>query len=89
MGIELARRIEAAEGALAAACAHPAAHPRAGVLRLAGGVAAYAGPDIPASKIVGLGLEGPVEPSELDLLEPLVLAATRQLLGIEPIASGR
>ena len=66
-GLTLARRIEAAEAAIARGCAGG----RAGsaVLEAAGGVAVFEGADSPLTQAVGLGLNGPVQPAELDGIE--------------------
>ena len=67
---ELGARIERAECGLLTDCAaaiqrsRPAEDVR--VLRIAGGVATYAGPDSPLNKVAGLGFAGPVDETELD-----------------------
>jgi ribosomal protein S18 acetylase RimI-like enzyme len=65
---ELARRIERAERDLIADCTESLGR-TAGcetlVLPLAGGVAAFSGPDSPLTKVAGLGFEG--MPSEMEL----------------------
>lgn len=66
-GPALARRIEAAEAAIARGCA--ASRPGSAILEAAGGVAVYEGVDSPLTQAVGLGLNGPVLPAELDRIE--------------------
>src|SRR5579883_965861 len=61
----LARRLEAAEAANARGCSGRAAE----ILDIAGGCAIFAGPASPLSQAVGLGLNGPVSPQELDAME--------------------
>ncbi len=61
----LARRLEAAEAANARGCSGRAAE----ILEIAGGCAIFAGAASPLSQAVGLGLNGPVSPQELDALE--------------------
>jgi hypothetical protein len=62
----LARRIEAAETANARGCS---AAPGASVIEVAGGCAIFAGIESPLTQAVGIGLSGPVPPSELDAME--------------------
>ncbi len=61
----LARRLEAAEAANARGCSPDGAS----VLEVAGGCAIFVGPNSPLTQAVGLGLNGPVRPSEIDTLE--------------------
>lgn len=61
----LARRVEAAEAAIARACCGE----NSAVLEIAGGCAIFAGVDSPLTQAVGLGLNGPVTESELGRLE--------------------
>jgi len=71
--LNLARRLEAAEAAKYAAyargrpCVMPELNPAA--LRVAGGVAVYAGKGSPYSRAVGLGLDGPVSHAEFAEME--------------------
>ena len=72
-GLELARRLEAAEARTGAECAH--AHQRinpavgAAVLEVAGGFAIFVGVGSPLTHAVGLGMRGEVRADELDRLE--------------------
>jgi hypothetical protein len=61
----LARRLEAAEAAIARACRAEGS----AVLEIAGGCAIFAGVDSPLTQAVGLGLNGPITRSELGQLE--------------------
>jgi hypothetical protein len=61
----LARRIEAAEAENARGCVPPGAE----VLEIAGGCAIFAGADSPLTQAVGLGLNGPVSDSAIEVLE--------------------
>jgi Acetyltransferase (GNAT) family len=63
---QLARRIESAEAANARGCS---LRDGAGVLEIAGGTAIFMGVDSPLSQVVGLGLNGPVSPSEVGRME--------------------
>jgi len=63
--VQLARRVEAAEAAIARACRDENSE----VLEIAGGCAIFAGVDSPLTQAVGLGLNGPVTPSEVGRLE--------------------
>ena len=70
--IELATRIEAAElgmtlGGVAAAREDGQSDARS--WEIAGGVAAYCGPDSPFTKMIGVGLEGPPRPDQLEEIE--------------------
>ena len=65
--LHLARRLEAAEAANARGCT--AIHPEAASLEIAGGCAVFVGAGSPLSHAVGIGLQGPVAPAELDELE--------------------
>jgi GNAT superfamily N-acetyltransferase len=60
----LARRLEAAEAAIARGCVRPGA----ATLEVAGGCAVFAGAGSPLTQAVGLGLRGPVSPADLDSL---------------------
>jgi len=62
-----ARRLEAAEAANARGCM--GTHPEAVAIDIAGGVAVFTGTESPLTHAVGLGLNGPVKPEELDRLE--------------------
>lgn len=57
----LARRIEAGEGANAAACGE--------FVEVAGGFASFAGVGSPLTHAIGLGLNGPVTAAEMDRME--------------------
>src|SRR5437763_1393544 len=63
----LARRIEAAEAAIARGCT--AGYPETAALELAGGRAIFAGADSPLTNAIGLGLHGPVSGAEISVLE--------------------
>ena len=67
----LARRIELAEGRLAADFGELARRWRDDVLvsPIGGTVAVYAGPDEPFNKLAGLGFDGPLDEEALDRLE--------------------
>src|SRR5260370_15257647 len=65
--LSLARRLEAAEAANARGCT--SIHPEAATLDVAGGCAVFVGAGSPLSHAVGIGLEGPVNGSEIDRLE--------------------
>ena len=66
-GLQLARRIEAAEAANAWACQE--GQPDAAFLEIAGGVAVFAGAESPLTQVVGIGLNGPVWESEIETIE--------------------
>lgn len=66
-GLGLARRIEAAEAAIARGCAEGQAD--SAILEAGGGIAVFQGADSPLTQVVGVGLNGPVRPAELDCLE--------------------
>jgi GNAT superfamily N-acetyltransferase len=66
-GLPLARRIEAAEAANARACQE--GQPGAAFLEIAGGVAVFAGAESPLTQVVGIGLNGPVHPTEIKTIE--------------------
>jgi len=72
-GLELARRLEAAEAHNGAECAEAQRllDPAVGatVRPVAGGSAIFVGPGSPLTHAVGLGMHGPVRPEELDRLE--------------------
>ena len=72
-GVQLARRLEAAEAANGAQCAaaQNSIDPDSGatVLQSAGGWAIYVGAETPLSRAVGLGLWGLVRGAELDAVE--------------------
>ncbi len=71
----MAARIERAECSLVreAAQAVARARPEANVMitAVAGGVATYAGESSPLNKVVGLGLDGPIDEAELEAVERL------------------
>lgn len=83
-GVELARRIEAAEAALIVAATEAArARGAWGLSRpLAGGFACAAEAGSPMNKVVGLGFGGPVEPAALDDVEQ-TLARLRVTVQVE------
>src|SRR6266478_1306409 len=62
-----ARRLELAEAANARGCM--GTHADADALEIAGGVAVFAGAGSPLTHAVGIGLNAPVSPAELDTLE--------------------
>jgi hypothetical protein len=65
--LALARRLESAEAANAKGCT--AIHPEAASLEIAGGCAVFVGAESPLTQAVGIGLAGPVRPTELDAIE--------------------
>jgi len=65
----LARRIEAAEAANARGCSTRTDGGPPAVLEVAGGCAIFVGVDSPLTHAVGIGLNGPVSPADLDELE--------------------
>jgi GNAT superfamily N-acetyltransferase len=77
-GLGLARRIEAAEAALVSDYARAAGRlfPGLGeaVEEVGGGVAAFAGPESPLGRAVGVGLAGPVTAADLDRIEGFYFA---------------
>jgi hypothetical protein len=72
-GLELARRLEAAEALAGVACAqaHQRINPAVGaaVLEVAGGFAIFVGVASPLTHAVGLGMRGEVHADEMDRLE--------------------
>ncbi len=79
----LARRLEAAEAAIARACRASGS----ALLEIAGGCAIFAGVDSPLTQAVGLGLSGPVTPSELGRLEAFFHSrGTRSRIDLCPLA---
>lgn len=72
MDLELARRVEHAEGSACRECAEAfhLAHPEfpVAVEEIAGGVAVFAGVDSPVTQAIGVGLEGAVTDEDLDRL---------------------
>ena len=66
-GLQLARRIEAAEAANARACQE--GQPGIAFLEIAGGLAVFAGSESPLTQVLGIGLNGPVPEAELDAIE--------------------
>ena len=66
-GAELARRVEAGEGAIARGCAER--QPGAAILEAGGGIAVFQGADSPLTQAVGLGLNGPLGAAQLDAIE--------------------
>ena len=68
----LAARIDRAEGALCARFANSrtgTAAPPAQILPMSGGLAVYAGPSSPINKVIGLGLDTPLDLTALDEVE--------------------
>jgi GNAT superfamily N-acetyltransferase len=72
MNLELARRVENAEATGCRECAEASQklHPEFpfAIERIAGGVAVFAGPDSPITQAIGIGINGPVEDSDLNRL---------------------
>jgi len=72
-GLDLARRLEAAEALNGAECAKAQQflNPEVGatVQHVAGGAAIFVGSGSPLTHAVGLGMHGPVRPEELDRME--------------------
>ena len=66
-GLHLARRVEAAEAAIARHSAE--AQQDAALLEVAGGLAVFAGAESPLTYAAGIGLYGPVHRSEVDRME--------------------
>lgn len=66
-GLQLARRIEAAEAANARGCQE--GQPGAAFLEIAGGLAVFAGAESPLTQVVGIGLNGPVQETEIETIE--------------------
>jgi GNAT superfamily N-acetyltransferase len=73
MDLALARRLEMASAMSGKACAEGAQslHPELGAAaeEIAGGIAVFAGVDSPVTQALGVGLNGPIESTELDRLE--------------------
>jgi len=73
VGLEMARRLEAAEGLHGVACAeaHQRLNPGLGatVLEVAGGFAIFVGVQSPLTHAVGLGMRGAVRAGEVERLE--------------------
>jgi GNAT superfamily N-acetyltransferase len=65
----LARRIESAEAVNARGCSTRTDGGPPAVLEVAGGCAIFVGVDSPLTQAVGIGLNGPVAPADLDQLE--------------------
>lgn len=72
-GLELARRLEAAEAHNGVACAeaHQRLHPALGaaVLEVGGGFALFVGLESPLTHAMGLGMRGPLHSDEMDQIE--------------------
>lgn len=66
-GADLARRVEAAEGAIARGCAER--QPGSPILEAGGGIAVFQGADSPLTQAVGLGLNGPVREADFAAIE--------------------
>jgi hypothetical protein len=89
--MDLARRLEAAEAAGAAAAAETLLRmdPSSGaaVLEVAGGVAAFLGAGSPLTHAMGVGVAGPVAPAELDAVEAFYRARkSGALFELSPLA---
>jgi hypothetical protein len=65
--LELARRLESAEAAISRACVE--GRTDTAILETAGGLAVFAGAQSPLTQAIGIGLQGPVAPTEIDQLE--------------------
>lgn len=65
--LELARRLESAEAAIARGCAGD--RPDTAVLEVAGGVAVFAGAESPLTQAIGIGLRGPVAQADIERLD--------------------
>ena len=88
---DLARKLEAAEAAIARSCAPPVdgADPPA-VLEIAGGCAIFAGVDSPLTQAVGIGLASPVSPAELACIEKFFsVRGARTTIDLCPLADYR
>ncbi len=68
-GLELARRIEAAETTAAIECTWAGGTAQAAAERIGGGCAVFAGIGSPLTHALGLGMQGPVAAAELDAIE--------------------
>jgi hypothetical protein len=83
--LELARRVESAEAAIARGCAVD--RPGTAILEVAGGVAVFAGAESPTTEAIGIGLNGPVSPAEIDRLESFFRSrAARVSIDLCPLA---
>jgi hypothetical protein len=84
--IALARRMEAAEAAIARGTS---VQPGAALLEIAGGCAIFAGAESPLTHAVGMGLTGPVRPAELDEIERFFRArGAKVAFDVCPLADG-
>jgi len=83
--LELARRLEAAEAANARGCNE--GQPGGAILEAGGGLAVFAGPESPLTQVVGLGLNGPVRPAEIEAVEAFFRArGARVTVDLCPLA---
>jgi GNAT superfamily N-acetyltransferase len=78
MDLELARRVENAEGTACSECAEAfqKLHPEfpVAVERIGGGVAVFAGVESPVTQAIGVGINGPVEDDDLNRLGDFFLS---------------
>jgi GNAT superfamily N-acetyltransferase len=78
MNLELARRVENAEGTACSECAEAfqKLHPEfpVAVERIGGGVAVFAGVESPVTQAIGVGINGPVEDDDLNRLGDFFLS---------------
>ena len=65
--LELARRLESAEAAIARGCIE--GRPDTAILEAAGGLAVFAGAESPVTQAIGIGLHGRVSQAEIDRLD--------------------
>ena len=78
MDLELARRVENAEGTACSECAEAfhKLHPEfpVAVERIGGGIAVFAGVESPVTQAIGVGINGPVEDDDLNRLGDFFLS---------------
>jgi len=91
--LELARRLEGAEGACSRAFCETAAslYPKNGILAIScgGGAGLFYGPGDPLNAVKGVGLNGPVDQSEWDALEERYRStASPVVIDLCPLADG-
>lgn len=87
-GLQLARRIEAAEAANARASQE--GQPGVAFLEIAGGVAIFAGAESPLTQVLGIGLNGPVHETEIETLETFLhCRGARVTIDFCPLADAR
>lgn len=70
----LARRLEAAEAANARGCSSAPPGVESAAVDIAGGCAIFVGAESPLTHVVGIGLNGPVSPQELESIEAFFLS---------------